>query len=32
MLIDKEINKNYLKEATGLSTTFIAKLAKGSNI
>lgn len=32
MLIDKEMNKNDLKEATGLSATSIAKLGKGANI
>ena len=32
MLIDKEINKNDLKEATGLSAASIAKLGKGANI
>lgn len=29
MLIDKEMNKNDLKEATGLSAATIAKLGKG---
>lgn len=32
MLIDKEMNKNDLKEATGLSAASIAKLGKGANI
>lgn len=32
MLIDKEMNKNGLKEATGLSAASIAKLGKGANI
>lgn len=32
MLIDKEMNKNDLKEATGLSAATIAKLGKGSNV
>lgn len=32
MLIDKEMNKNDLKEATGLSAASIAKLGKGANL
>ncbi|MST61576.1 helix-turn-helix transcriptional regulator [Peptostreptococcus anaerobius] len=32
MLIDKEMNKNDLKEATGLSAASVAKLGKGANI
>lgn len=32
MLIDKEMNKNDLKEAIGLSAASIAKLGKGANI
>jgi DNA-binding Xre family transcriptional regulator len=32
MLIDKEMNKNDLKEAAGISATSIAKLGKSANI
>ncbi len=32
MLIDKEMNRNNLKEATGISIATIAKLGKGANI
>lgn len=32
MLIDREMNKKDLKEATGLSAASIAKLGKGANI
>jgi len=32
MLIDREMNKNDLKEVTGLSAATIAKLGKGSNV
>jgi len=32
MLIDVEMNKNDLKEVTGLSAATIAKLGKGSNV
>lgn len=32
MLIDKEMNKNDLKEAAGISATSIAKLGKNTNI
>lgn len=32
MLIDKEMNKNDLKEATGISAASIAKLGKSANI
>ena len=32
MLIDKEMNKNDLKEAAGISAASIAKLGKGANI
>ena len=32
MLIDKELNRNDLKEAAGISAASIAKLGKGSNI
>lgn len=32
MLIDKEMNKNDLKDAAGISATSIAKLGKGANI
>ena len=32
MLIDKGMNKNDLKYATGISTTAIAKLGKGENL
>lgn len=32
MLIDKEMNKNDLKDAAGISTASIAKLGKGANI
>ena len=32
ILIDKEMNKNKLKDATGISTASIAKLGKGANI
>ncbi|MBS6611391.1 helix-turn-helix transcriptional regulator [Peptoniphilus lacydonensis] len=32
LLIDKEMNKNDLKEAAGISATSIAKLGKGANI
>ena len=32
MLIDKDINKNDLKEPAGISATSIAKLGKGANI
>lgn len=32
MLIDKEMNKNDLKEATGLSAASIAKLGNGANL
>lgn len=32
MLIDKEMNKNDLKDAAGISAASIAKLGKGANI
>lgn len=32
MLIDKNMNKNDLKELTGISSASIAKLGKGDNI
>lgn len=32
MLIDKEMNKNDLKEAAGISVAFIVKLGKEANI
>lgn len=32
MLIDKEMNKNDLKDAAGISAASIAKLDKGANI
>ena len=32
MLIDKEMNRNDLKEAAGISAASIAKLGKGANI
>lgn len=32
LLIDKEMNKNDLKEAAGISATSIAKLGKSANI
>lgn len=32
MLIDKDMNKNDLKEAAGISAASIAKLGKGANI
>ena len=32
MLIDRDMNKNDLKEVTGLSAATIAKLGKGSNV
>lgn len=32
MLIDKEMNKNDLKEAAGISPASISKLGKGANI
>lgn len=32
MLIDREMNKNDLKEVTGLSAATVAKLGKGSNV
>ncbi|MCK9328442.1 MAG: helix-turn-helix transcriptional regulator [Candidatus Cloacimonetes bacterium] len=32
LLIDKGMNKKELREATGLSTTAIAKLGKGENV
>ena len=32
MIIDKEMNKNALKDAAGISTASIAKLGKGANI
>ncbi|MEL7608815.1 MAG: helix-turn-helix transcriptional regulator [Bacillota bacterium] len=32
LLIDKEMNKQDLKEVSGISTTSIAKLGKGENI
>jgi DNA-binding Xre family transcriptional regulator len=32
MLIDKEMNKQDLKEAAGISAASIAKLGKGGNI
>ncbi len=32
MLIDKEMNKNDLREAAGISATSIAKLGKSANI
>lgn len=32
MLIDKEMNKNELKEAAGLSAASFAKLGNGANI
>ena len=32
LLIDRDMNKNDLKEVTGISTASIAKLGKGENI
>ena len=32
LLIDRNMNKNDLKEVTGISTASIAKLGKGENI
>ena len=32
MLIDKEMNKNDLKDAAGISAASVAKLGKGANI
>ena len=32
MLIDKEMNRNDLKDAAGISAASIAKLGKGANI
>lgn len=32
MLVDKEMNKNDLKDAAGIIATSIAKLGKGANI
>lgn len=32
MLIDKDMNKNDLKEVAGISAASIAKLGKGTNI
>lgn len=32
LLIDKDMNKNDLKEVSGISTASIAKLGKGENI
>ena len=32
MLIDKDMNRNDLKEAAGISAASIAKLGKGANI
>ena len=32
MLIDKEMNRNDLKEAAGISAASIAKLGKGANV
>jgi len=32
MLIDKGLNKHDLKELSGISSVFIAKLGKGDNI
>lgn len=32
LLIDKKMNKNDLRKATGLSTTTMAKLAKGQSV